>query len=140
MTNHDRSHYSEEPHDVSRPMPHHPVPYMKVFGALVVLTIITVLVGIALRFPAEIINVLIAIAIASAKAALVALFFMRFWRKTRDRLFVIFSIAFLLLAANWLLVGLSGAAEDRKVLFYVLRLLAFIAIIIGIVDKNRVRQ
>jgi len=76
MTNHDRSHYDEEPHDVSRPMPHHPVPYMKVFGALVVLTIVTVLVGIALRFPAEIVNVLIALAIASAKAALVALFFM----------------------------------------------------------------
>jgi cytochrome c oxidase subunit 4 len=76
MTNHDRSHYDEEPHDVSRPMPHHPVPYMKVFGALVVLTIVTVLVGILLRFPAEIMNVLIAIAIASVKAALVALFFM----------------------------------------------------------------
>jgi hypothetical protein len=73
-------------------------------------------------------------------AVVVALFFLRFWRKTRDRLFVIFSIAFLLLAANWLLVAVSGAAEDKVALFYVLRLLAFIAIIVGVVDKNRVRQ
>lgn len=73
-------------------------------------------------------------------AVVVALFFLRFWRKTRDRLFVIFSFAFLLLAANWFLVAVSGAAEDRKALFYILRLLAFIAIIVGIVDKNRVRQ
>ena len=77
MTNHDRSHYDEEPHDVSRPLPHHPVPYMTVFGALVVLTIITVLVGIYMRIPAaEIVNVLIALAIAAVKASLVALFFM----------------------------------------------------------------
>ena len=68
------------------------------------------------------------------------LFFLRFWRKTRDRLFVIFSIAFVLLAANWLLVAVLRVDEDKKALFYVLRLLAFIAIIVGIVDKNRVRQ
>jgi hypothetical protein len=69
-----------------------------------------------------------------------ALCFLRFWRKTGDRLFVIFSIAFLLLAANWFLVAVLRADEDRVALFYILRLLAFIAIIIGIVDKNRVRQ
>jgi hypothetical protein len=73
-------------------------------------------------------------------AVVVALFFLRFWRKTRDRLFVIFSIAFLLLAANWFLVALLRYPEDKVALFYVLRLLAFIAIIVGIVDKNRVRE
>ena len=77
-------------------------------------------------------------------ALVVALFFVRFWRKTRDRLFVIFAIAFLLLAANWLGVALlqvkENRAEENTALFYVLRLLAFIAIIVGIVDKNRVKQ
>jgi hypothetical protein len=73
-------------------------------------------------------------------AVVAALFFLRFWRKTRDRLFVIFSIAFLLLAANWLLVAVLRRSEEQVALFYVLRLLAFIAIIVGIVDKNRVRE
>ncbi len=52
--------------------------------------------------------------------------------------------AFLLLAANWLgvavLEGQGDRVEENMALFYILRLLAFIAIIVGIVDKNRVRQ
>src|SRR5262245_46677194 len=76
MTNDDRNHYSDEPHDVTRTHPHHPVPYLKIFGALVILTIITVLIGIALRFENEAVNVLLALLIAATKASLVALFFM----------------------------------------------------------------
>jgi len=74
---HDASnHYAEEPHDVSRPTPHHHVAYLKVFAALVLLTIITVLVGIKMRFQHEAVNVLVALLIAAVKASLVALFFM----------------------------------------------------------------
>lgn len=68
--------YQDEPHDVTKPAPHHRVPYLMVFAALVVLTIITVAVGITLRFNNEIVNVLLALLIASIKASLVALFFM----------------------------------------------------------------
>src|SRR5262245_9026047 len=66
----------EEPHGVSEPMPHHEIPYIKVFVALFILTLITVGIGIYMRFPQEIINVLLALAVASVKGALVALFFM----------------------------------------------------------------
>ena len=66
----------EEPHGVSVPMPHHEIPYLKVFFALFVLTLITVGIGIYLRFPQEIINVLLALAVAAMKGSLVALFFM----------------------------------------------------------------
>lgn len=65
----------EEPHDVSRPTPHHSIPYYGVFGALVVLTAITV--GVYFLHPqSELVKVLLALAIASVKAALVCFFFM----------------------------------------------------------------
>lgn len=76
MTTDRSNHYADEPHDVTKPMPHHHVPYLTIFGALVVLTVITVAIGIFLRFSSEAVNVLLALFIASIKASLVALFFM----------------------------------------------------------------
>ena len=70
-------------------------------------------------------------------ACLVAgLFFLRFWRKTRDRLFAVFALAFWLLAVNWTLLAISGQSEPRSAL-YVIRLCAFLFILAGIADKNR---
>jgi len=64
------------------------------------------------------------------------LFFVRFWRKTRDRLFAIFAISFWLLAVNWLLLATSDQGEIQTTL-YMIRLGAFLLILIGIADKNR---
>jgi hypothetical protein len=63
-------------------------------------------------------------------------FFLRFWRKTRDRLFAIFAIAFWLLGLNWFLLAFISLDEAQSAI-YVVRLLAFILILIGILDKNR---
>jgi hypothetical protein len=68
--------------------------------------------------------------------AVSGVFFLRFWRKTRDRLFVIFAVAFWLLGVNWLLLALVSRDEVQTV-FYVVRLLAFILILLGIIEKNR---
>lgn len=70
--------------------------------------------------------------------AVAGLFFVRFWRRTKDRLFGIFGLAFWLLCVQRILLALSAdaAAEDR-VYLYVIRLVAFLLIIAGIVDKNR---
>ena len=70
--------------------------------------------------------------------AVAGLFFVRFWRRTKDRLFGIFGLAFWLLCLQRILLALSAdaAAEDR-VYLYLIRLLAFLLIIAGIVDKNR---
>jgi hypothetical protein len=74
---------------------------------------------------------------ALAMACWVAgLFFLRFWRLSRDRLFVFFVLAFWLLALNWLGLGLLSGPETRHQVT-VLRFIAFSLIIIGIVDKNR---
>ena len=64
------------------------------------------------------------------------LFFLRFWRRTRDRLFLIFAVAFWTLGANWLALAFIRADEVRTWL-YAVRLAAFVLILIGIIDKNR---
>ena len=57
------------------------------------------------------------------------LFFLRFWRRTGDRLFAIFAAAFWLLGLNWLLLAFTDpAAETRRVVLYTIRLLAFVLI------------
>jgi hypothetical protein len=75
-----------------------------------------------------------AIAMASVVAAL---FFIRFWRDTGDRLFLIFAAAFLLLAATRIGLVLSQAPEEGQTHWYWVRLVAFVLILLAIVDKNR---
>ena len=65
-----------------------------------------------------------------------ALFFLRFWRGTRDALFFAFSAAFLLLAVNQALVALSGMPREEQSWIYILRLAAFSVLIVAIVIKN----
>jgi hypothetical protein len=66
-----------------------------------------------------------------------SLFFLRFWKESRDRLFLAFSFAFVLLGAQRLALSLSPDPNDAPLLFYGLRLLAFLVILAAIVDKNR---
>jgi hypothetical protein len=68
-----------------------------------------------------------------------ALFFLRFWRRTHDELFVAFSLAFLLLALQQFLTVFLGLPEEDRGWIYVLRLIAFLAIIAAIVRKNYLR-
>ncbi len=64
-----------------------------------------------------------------------SVFFLRFWRRSRDRLFAIFSLAFLVFACNRaLIVVLEGEAEA---LIYGGRAIAFGLILLAILDKNR---
>lgn len=65
------------------------------------------------------------------------LFFLRFWRETGDRLFLIFSGAFWILGLQRLaLIFTREMIEDHTGL-YLIRLFAFLLILGAIVDKNR---
>lgn len=75
-----------------------------------------------------------AIAMASCIAAL---FFLRFWRETGDRLFVVFALAFFLLGITRLGLALSADYSEGHTSWYWVRLAAFLLILIAIVDKNR---
>ncbi|PWC39830.1 DUF5985 family protein [Azospirillum sp. TSO35-2] len=72
----------------------------------------------------------------AALYAVAGLFFLRFWRRTRDALFATFALAFALLALNQTLVALSGLEREEQSWIYLLRLLAFLLIIVAIVRKN----
>lgn len=75
---------------------------------------------------------------AAAMGFLVAgLYFARFWTQSRDRLFMFFSVAFVLLALNSLALGLSTPQGDLRVAVYGLRLAAFLLILYAIYEKNR---
>ena len=74
-----------------------------------------------------------AIAMGSAIAALL---FLRFWRQTRDRLFLYFGASFLLEAVNRTLFAWNGAHSEEATLYYLVRLLAYGLILWAIVEKN----
>ena len=65
-----------------------------------------------------------------------SVFFLRFWRRTGDRLFIAFAVAFALLALNQGLAQWLGQADERVMYTYLLRVLAFVIILLAIVDKN----
>ncbi|HEY8566179.1 MAG TPA: DUF5985 family protein [Beijerinckiaceae bacterium] len=65
------------------------------------------------------------------------LFFLRFWARTRDPLFIAFSAAFWLLAANQGLLVLVGGVREEQTWLYLLRLAAFLTLIGAIIAKNR---
>lgn len=68
-----------------------------------------------------------------------ALFFLRYWRATRERLFAFFALAFVGLATNWTVLAIIDHPVDeaRQAPAYIIRLVAFVILIIGIIDKNR---
>ena len=78
--------------------------------------------------------VLGAIAMASLTAAL---FFVRFYRETREPLFVFFAAAFGLEALNRTLLAFVPAPDDAAPHFYLVRAFAYSLIVVGILLKNR---
>jgi hypothetical protein len=70
-------------------------------------------------------------------ALAIGLFFLRYWRATADRLFLLFTVAFWLLALNWALATLGGPLAAHAHQF---RFLAFVVIAIAVLNKNRRRR
>lgn len=69
--------------------------------------------------------------------AVAGLHFLRFWKRSRDRLFLLFALAFAVLAVQRAWLTLAVERPGAAVYIYSLRLLAFVLILIAIVDKNR---
>lgn len=72
-----------------------------------------------------------------------AMCFYRFWRRTSDRLFMLFAIAFVLMAVNRIFLAVLTPARfvpnENHVMLYAVRLLAFGVLLMAIIDKNRRR-
>ena len=80
---------------------------------------------------------LIMLGILVAGCATAGLFFLRFWRQTKDRFFVFFAVAFWILSIHWLALGLTHPENEIRVYFYMLRLAAVLLILAAIANKNR---
>lgn len=65
-----------------------------------------------------------------------SLFFLRFWARTADRLFLAFAVAFALMSLNQGVVIILNVPREEQSAFYLLRLAAFLIIIAAIVAKN----
>ena len=74
-----------------------------------------------------------AIAMASLIAAM---FFLRFWKHTRDKFFLWFAVSFAIEGINRAALGLSADPNEGQPFFYVIRFLSYLMIVIAIVFKN----
>ncbi len=75
---------------------------------------------------------------ALSMACLVSgLFFLRYYRQSRDRFFLFFSIAFFVFALNWLGLSVVPREHESRHYVYVVRLIAFVLLLVAIAAKNR---
>ena len=65
------------------------------------------------------------------------LFFLRFWRDSRDSLFLAFALAFLIEGLNRASVLVVDHPNEGAPRIYIVRCLAFLIILGGIINKNR---
>jgi hypothetical protein len=68
-----------------------------------------------------------------------ALFFLKYWRRVGDRLFLTFAAAFTLLALNQAIPTLLQTPDNGRAGFFLLRLAAFGLIIWGLM-RNHLRR
>jgi uncharacterized membrane protein HdeD (DUF308 family) len=78
---------------------------------------------------------------AVAMASFIAtLFFLRFWRQTRDSFFLLFAVAFAIDAASRFSLALSHVTDETEPWYFVPRVVTFGLIIMAIILKNRPRK
>jgi uncharacterized membrane protein HdeD (DUF308 family) len=72
-----------------------------------------------------------------ATSSLIAgVFFLKFWKKTRDSLFLAFGLAFVVEGLNRCAVLLLNKPNEGSPYIYLVRLLAFLLILAAILRKN----
>ncbi len=69
--------------------------------------------------------------------ATLGLFFFKFWRKSDERIFIIYAFAFWMLALERFVLAYIGGNNEPSIQIYLIRLAAFLLIFYGIIDKNK---
>ena len=67
----------------------------------------------------------------------IGVFFARFWRASGDRFFALMALAFAIFAVNRFALSFLEEDSEARPLIYSVRLIAFLVIIVAIVDKDR---
>jgi hypothetical protein len=74
---------------------------------------------------------------ATAMASLaVALFFLKFWRRTRDALFLLFAAAFAIDAVSRVALAVVQVSNTAEPIYFLPRLVMFTLVAIAIINKN----
>lgn len=68
------------------------------------------------------------------------MFFLRFWRKSNDRLFLMFALAFGILAVQRVVLTIVGIDSEHSIILFTIRLCAFLMFLVAIIDKNYGRR
>jgi hypothetical protein len=66
-----------------------------------------------------------------------AVFFWKYWRKTHEGLFLGMALGFGLLMVHWTALAVVNPSDDTRHYLYIVRFLAFVVMIAGVVAKNR---
>lgn len=68
---------------------------------------------------------------------LAGLLFLRYWRDSRDRFFLLFAASFFVESINRVAAALSPRPNEASVWIYGIRLIAYALILLAILEKNR---
>jgi hypothetical protein len=66
------------------------------------------------------------------------LFFLRYWSRSRDQLFLAFALAFALLGSQQAILALANIPTEERGAVYLFRLAAFLLILMAIYRKNSI--
>ncbi len=75
--------------------------------------------------------------VVATSSVTAGVFFLRFWRDTRDSLFLAFAVAFIIEGLNRSAMLFLSQPNEGSTWIYLVRLLAFLLILGGIIHKNR---
>ena len=75
--------------------------------------------------------------VIAAGYAVAGLFFLRFWTRTREGLFLAFACAFSLLGVSQAVMTLTDIPVEERSGLFLLRLAAFLLILVSVALKNR---
>jgi len=78
--------------------------------------------------------------VISALSLMAAVYFLRFWRETRDVFFLPFAVFFLVEAVIRVVLLFSTKPNEGNVWIYLSRLIALLLILTGILNKNYSRS
>lgn len=67
----------------------------------------------------------------------ISLFFLKYWKETRDPLFLYFALGFCVMAISQLVVCIAKDSSEFGPIGYGIRASAFILLLLGIFEKNK---
>jgi hypothetical protein len=72
----------------------------------------------------------------SISSIIAGAFFLRYWTRTKDRLFLFFAVSFFIEGLNRFALGTVDHPSEANPFFYIVRFVSFSLILVAIIQKN----